>query len=97
MSQNALRLLSWRPGLHHAQSDELKFIASISGLRNKLPGGSPPLAALLQLPLCAGSRLTGSPLVAANHATASMFGSSAAAELMRLWVANSTAFFRNRR
>ena len=94
---NALRLLSWRPELHDAESGELKFIAWISGLRNKLPGGFPAARRLSQLTVCAAERVTGSPLVAASRVTASVFGSSATAELMRLRVANSIVFFLNRR
>ena len=88
MSQNALRLLSWRPELHDAESGELKFIAWISGLRNKMPGAFPPFAALPELPVCAAKRVTGSPLAAAGRVTAGVFGAGGGI--------NTTAFFRNR-
>jgi hypothetical protein len=65
--------------------------------RHKLPGGFPAARCLSQLTVCAAERVTGSPLVAASRVTASVFGSSATAELMRLRVANSIVFFLNRR
>ena len=83
MSQNALRLLSWRPERHYAESGELEFIAWISGLRNKMPAAVLPFAALPELPVCAA-------LAVAGRVTAGVFGSSAGGGI------NTTAFFRNR-
>jgi hypothetical protein len=91
------RCVFFLSGSATAWSDEVKFIPWISGLRNKLPGGFPAARRLSQLTVCAAERVTGSPLVAASRVTASVFGSSATAELMRLRVANSIVFFLNRR
>ena len=90
MSQNALRLLSWRPDLHYAKSGELEFIAWISGLRNKMPDALPAAYRPPEVPVRAAKRVTGSPLAAAGRVTAGVFGSSAGGGV------NTTAFFRER-